>query len=80
MLQLITGQGSKAFQHILGPMSLQTPGLVIILMIFFFVMRFGVLNIVLGVIVSQSPATRAILTQLKGGDTEHQADKLPKTL
>jgi len=57
MLQMIAGRGSKAFQHVLSPMSLQTPGLVIILIIFFFIMRYGVLNIVLGVIVSKTLKT-----------------------
>merc|ERR1719313_903103 len=52
LCQIFMGRGSKAFKHIVYPIAYELPHVGVALLVFIMVVRFGILNIILGVIVN----------------------------
>jgi Ca2+-binding EF-hand superfamily protein len=52
LCQVFMGRGSKAFKHIVFPIAYQLPHIGVALLLFIMMVRFGILNIILGVIVN----------------------------
>jgi Ca2+-binding EF-hand superfamily protein len=52
LCQIFMGRGSKAFKHIVYPIAYELPHVGIALLCFIMIVRFGILNIILGVIVN----------------------------
>jgi Ca2+-binding EF-hand superfamily protein len=52
LCQIFMGRGSKAFKHIVFPIAYEMPHVGLALLFFIMIVRFGILNIILGVIVN----------------------------